>query len=236
MNDRRGGWLATLAAVLALVLTTTACPAPDADAAPPPPETVERMDLEPIVQADTFTVVATWPPVVFSGDTITSYRRTLTRTDTTGLALDADISALGSETVNVTSPAPGETGAYRYCLRSRNDFGLSADSSCAAFQYTNPDTLPPPPDSVTVDTQLALAVDSLTVDPSDTTIAVGESFQLRARLWKDGEVVGCAGRCESTTISAAKFVQHVPLYLKGRPGYWGEWMGSRLPWLRRLGA
>lgn len=234
-NRRAAGWISPL--LLAIVPALYGCPGPpDAGAAPPAPETAASMELAPIVQADTFTVVATWPAVVFAGDTIRTYQRTLTRTDTTGVALDDSIAAIGSETVDLASPAPGATGSYRYCLRSRNDFGLSTDSACAAFQYTNPDTLPPPPDSVTVDTQLAIAVDSLTLDPEDTTIVVGDSYQLRARLWKDGEVVGCAGRCGSTTISAAKFVRHVPLYLKGRPGYWGEWVAARLPWIRPLAS
>lgn len=168
--------LAALAVAAALVFAGCEPDAPDPQPPPatPPSPVVPQlamtgMHFAAAQQADSFTVVSTWPPVVFHGDTIRTYRRTLTRVDTAqDLTADdnARIQAVGSETVRAASPAPGTTGDYRYCLRSESGAGvLSSDSTCAAFTFTNPDTVPPPPDSVDVDTQVALAVDSIVAYP-----------------------------------------------------------------------
>lgn len=261
--------LMTLAAFL-LLFGVGACEpdVPEAEASPPPPPASINFGLT--VQApDTVSFIATWPPVVFQGDTIRRYRRTLTRTDTAqdltifGLDDNAAVNSVGSEDFSIPGPGEGETGEYRYCLRSVDADGtVGRDSTCTLFQYTAPVVFPPPPDSITVSEQVAIAYDSATVFPDSVVFRYhvteagdtvwdyalgfdkgsrvdsipGGDYRLSVRVWQGDEIVGCAGRCGTTPISAASFVQGIPFYLKGREGYplGQEWTTERLPWLRIL--
>lgn len=237
----------TLAVLLATatVLIWLGCEPPGRARAAPPPDGVEGFELR-AQAADSFQVAALWPPVVFQGDTIRSFHRHSTRTDTSGYVQTDTISAVGSETLVIPSPRPGATGEYSYCLRSQNDFGLSADSACAFYTYTNPDTLPPPPDSVTVEPPVAVTFDSVRIFAvGDSTsldtlrLEVGEVAEVAAALYRDGRVVGCAGApCDSIPIYPAAWVKRAPYYVAQREGYplGQEWVAKRLPWLRRLGG
>lgn len=216
---------------------------------------------------DTFTVLATWEPVEFLGDTVSEYRRHLVRTDTSGLDLQDTLSAVGSETLEVVGPSAGQTATYDYCLWSRalNEAGEVVESespTCASFQYTSPTSFPPPPDSLEVNPQQALAVDSLDVVPDSLRMAfdvdaagdttwlytlawhegvlidsvAGNTYPMRAEVYKDGEIVGCAGACDGVVIQPATWDEGVPVVMVGRPAYPAgeEWMADRLPWLRQL--
>lgn len=236
--------LKTILAVLlatATLLIWLGCEPPGQARAAPAPEAVSNFDLV-AQEADSFSVAAAWSPVVFQGDTIRRFHRYSARTDTAGY-LDVDtLEAVGSELLIAPSPPPAGTGEYSYCLRSLNDFGLSADSTCASYQYTNPDTLPPAPDSLEVEPPVAVTVDSLQIvvaatgEPFDgDTIAVGDSVYLAALFWRDGQVVGCGGSCGTFAIYPGSWKDGLPLYLTSRHGYrlGEEWVVQRLPWLRR---
>lgn len=234
-----------LLAVLAFVAAVLAC---DPDPAPPPdgggggPPIVpaaHAADVELAAQAaDSFDVLATWRPVVFLEDTVRSYVRSTGRDD--GSWTDEDtISAVGSETFSAPSPPAGSTATYFYCLRSRgaNEVGdtvTTPDSlaACAGFQYTAPTSTPPPPDSLEVDPQQTLALDSLVLQPTSLTVrpltgagvdstteivqvydrqgvidtvtdtAARAEFEMQALLYADGAVVGCDGYCDTVPISA----------------------------------
>lgn len=227
-------------ALLALVFALAGCDGTGEVRASAPSD-VDGFDLL-AQEADTFAVAVTWTPVLFQGDTIGLFHRYSARTDTAGhLAVDT-LEAIGSELHRVPSPPPGETGEYTYCLRSLNDFGLSADSTCATYTYTNPDTLPPPPDSIAVEPPVAVTVDSLQIVVAETgepfdgdTIAVGDSVYLAALFWRDGQVVGCGGSCGTFAVYPGTWQDGLPLYLTSRHGYrlGEEWVVERLPWLRR---
>lgn len=254
--SRKKGWLQkrstgelvaliVLAALIATVLAVmSGCEGTGEARAAPAPADVG--DLELVAQeADSFQVATTWTPVVFQGDTIDAFHRYSARTDVEGYVDVDTVQAIGSELLGVPAPPPGETGEYSYCLRSQNQFGLSSDSTCASYTYTNPDTLPPPPDSVTVEPPVTMTYDSLQIvvaatgQPLDRdTIAVGDSLYLAALLYRNGQVVGCGGTCDSFAIYPGTWKNGVPLFLTNRRGYEPgiEWVAERLPWLRRLGA
>lgn len=224
--------------LMLLPVLFTGCEPPAPAEASPAPEPAS-MELAAMAQ-DTFTVIAAWPPVEFLGDTVSTYRRTLVRTDTSGLALEDTISALGSETLEVVGPPAGETAVYDYCLWSRapNEAGEvveSQEAACTSFQFTSPTSFPQPPDSVEIEEPVAMVVDSVTVSPDSATIEVGQTFQFTALVWRDGEIVGCSGDCAGVEINAGTWDQGTPLYLTGRIGAPGEWVAQRLPWLRVLG-
>lgn len=176
MRDRARITLSVFA-ILAVVfasLAAAACgdggPPAELRAAPPPSP---GMDL--VAQAaDTFEVVATWSPVVFQGDTIREFVRETGYDDGTAELQDT-LQAVGSETFELPSPPEGETMEGFYCIRSlrRASDGspvvAPTDSSsyrrCVDFQYTSPLSFPPPPDSLEVNPQQAVALDSIRILP-----------------------------------------------------------------------
>ena len=87
-----------------------------------------------------------------------------------------------------------------------------------------------------MDPNQAIALDSMTVYPAELSLQVGDTAQLTAALYMDGQVVGCSGACDTVPISAADWDQGAPVYIAQRPGYEfaEEWMARRLPWLRQL--
>lgn len=162
--------------VLLAVLITSCTPddggpGEELRAAPPPASSSVDMTAQ---QADSFTVVATWSPVVFQGDTIREYVRETGYDDGTAEMQDT-LQAIGSETFELPSPPEGETMTGFYCLRSvrRASDGSPVvappDSSdgrrCVSFQYTSPLSFPPPPDSLEVSPEQAVALDSVRVLP-----------------------------------------------------------------------
>lgn len=173
-RKNENGVAATLAALLTVALAV-GCGgdvSPDPVRAAPAPENA-RLSLA-AQAADTFTVVATWSPVVVEGDTIREYVREAGWDDGSWEIQDT-IQAVGSETVAVPAPAEGETITGFYCLRSVRRAGDgsavvapqdSADfRKCAGWQYTAPLSFPPPPDSLEATPQAALAIDSIVVYP-----------------------------------------------------------------------
>lgn len=147
-------------------------PPGEARAAPPP----ASVGMELAAQAaDTFTVVATWSPVVVEGDTIREYVREAGFNDGSFETGSDTLAAVGSETLDLPAPPEGETVDGFYCLRSVR---RAADGSpvvapvdstdfraCAGFQYTSPLSFPPPPDSLEVEPQQATAIDSVRILP-----------------------------------------------------------------------
>lgn len=150
---RAGVYTLALCAVLAGLWAVVAGCGPEGgsdDLSATPPEAVTATLQE---AGDSIRVEATWPPVVFQGDTVRSWRRTFTRTDadqTFGIDDNASLTATTSESFVVLGPDPGVEATYRYCLRARNEFGTSADSTCAtaSFEASVDSTPPPPPDSI----------------------------------------------------------------------------------------
>ena len=202
-------------AALVAMLAGVACTPEEAPARPPPPG--ELIMSMPAQAPDTVRFLSTWPPVVFQGDTIRRFRRTLTRTDTAqdltifGVDDNASVNAVGSETFEIPGPGEGETGSYRYCLRSvRADGVTGRDSTCAIFQYTAPVEVPPPPDSIDVSEQASIFYDSVKVYPKvaqtvpealygsvgfpavDTSLLMDEAlvgFHLPDASWRDSSTV-----------------------------------------------
>lgn len=263
--------MAFLAVVpVAFAVMVVACEPPSAEATAPDPPPYGTMQLT-AQEADTFTVIATWTPVIYRQDTVRQYLRVLDRTDTSGVSLNDTIAAVGSETLEIPAPAAGATATYEYCLRSLavNEADTLAASpfpgTCASFQYTSPVTFPPPPDSLDVEAQQTVAIDSVDVVPDSLRMVFdvdaqgdtawlytlawhrgvridsvgGNQYQMRAELYKDGEIVGCAGACSGVVLKPARWdEQNLPVVLRGREGYPAgqEWMADRLPWLRELAA
>lgn len=136
--------------LVAFVLLLAGCR--PADAVPLP----GRVDLSVAPASDTtFTLCAIWRPVVWVGDTIRSYRRTITRTDQPqdlsvyGLDVNARISAVDSTCAAVPLPVGSLSGHYRLALRSIAASGtVGRDSAWAVAVWTRQDTFPPPPDSI----------------------------------------------------------------------------------------
>lgn len=228
-----------LAAVLLLTAAILSCDDPP-DVGPPE---ADAATIELSAQAaDSFEIMATWRPTTFLGDTVDTYLRDVGRQDGTWADFDT-VSAVGSELRAIPSPPAGSTAVYDYCLRSVGvdevgDTVSTPDSlaACATFQYTAPTSLPPAPDSLEVDPQAAIALDSAVLYPADLTLQVGDTAQLTMALYVDGQVVGCSGACDTVAISAADWDRGAPVYIAQRPGYpFGEeWMARRLPWLRQL--
>lgn len=203
--------LLTLAAGLMLVAGTyTACR--QAQATPIPPPTMQPPVLQ-AVSGSTFTVKATWQPVIWHGTQITTFRRTITRTDTAqdlsvyGLDVNAALTAPGdSDVVSIPLPDPGPGGTYRYCLRTNATGTLSADSACANFGYTRADTIPPAPSGLqaTPDTTgnvallpdtLHLVMDSLSVaiagHPNLDSLRIDSTYLALAVWWQGNQPIGC---------------------------------------------
>lgn len=183
-TERRGGVHAVLlflaaAAVFALTAGIAGCgdggpPGSDELRAAPPPDAGPRLAMG-AQQADTITLLATWNPVEFRGDTIREYVREVGYDDGSWEAQDT-VQAVGSETLDVpVTAAEGETVIGFYCLRSLR---RAADGGpvvapeddaemrrCTGWQYTAPLDFPPPPDSLDVSPEQAVAIDSMRILP-----------------------------------------------------------------------
>lgn len=240
------------ALLLAALVTVAGCEATDdAEAyAPPPTDWTAQLAAQ---EADSLTLLATWEPVVVAGDTVREYVREAGY-DTAAVELQDTVQAIGSETVTLAAPPEGETRTGFYCLRGirRTSGGdpivAPRDSAtyrtCVPWQYTTPYSYPPPPDSLEVDPGGSLAADSLTMYPTSITMQPGDSVDLTAVLWLDGQVVGCSGVCDTVTVHPASWEEQdhlagarIPATYVARPGYEGqEFVRKRLPWFRVLGG
>lgn len=247
--------LMPLIAVLLFVVGITACPSSPEESGAVPAASASELSLAQ-QSADTFEVMATWQPVVFLNDTVRSYIRRV-GTDQATFSDSSIINATGSEIKQIPSPPAGSTYNYFYCLQSRgvNEVGdtvATPDSmaACTSFQYTAPTSTPPPPDSLEVNPQQTLALDSLVLYPDSIQMEVGDTVQLTAAVYKDGYVVGCSGACDTVMITPFSWDRDMPVVAMGRyrlPKYFGqepsleafardnlELMAVRLQWFRQL--
>lgn len=203
-------------------------------------------------EADTFEIVATWPPQTFLGDTIRTYIRDVGREDGSWADFDT-LSAVGSEMGSIPAPPAGSTAVYNYCLRGVGvdeigDTVSTPDSlaACTSFQYTSPTSFPPPPDSVTVEVGVVTLDSAWMYDDRGNFLAAddtlveynldpGETVEQTYVAFSGGEIVLCGGACDTVPIAAAGWDDDVPYYIAMRPGYgFSEQMARRLPWLRVL--